>query len=111
MQRYLTLVTCDRHDSLFIDSNLPIYFDSFQTEYIPQEVLNKFRDKSINHNIFRTQDNKLIFCRLNCMAFTEYMLAGKTLLYYTNLFSPNDYRQNEKIYKYFKNKYSRKSKS
>ena len=39
--------------SLFIDSNLVIYFDSFGTEYIPQEVLKKIKDKSITHNIFR----------------------------------------------------------
>ena len=29
------------------------------------------------------------------MAFIEYMLAGKTLLDYTNLFSPNDYKKND----------------
>ena len=35
----------------------------------------------------------------------EYMIAGKTLLDYTNLFSPNDYKKNGKIiYKYFKDK-------
>ena len=40
-----------------------------------------------------------------CNAFTEYMLAGKTLFNYTNLFSPNDYIKNNKIiYKYFKDK-------
>ena len=36
------------------------------------------------------------------------MLAGKTLLDYTNLFSWNDYKKNEKeIYNYFKDKYDR----
>ena len=40
------------------------------------------------------------------------MLAGKTLLDYTNLFSPNDIKKNDKIlYKYFKDKYGRRSKS
>ena len=35
--------------------------------------------------------------------FMEYKLAGETLLDYTNLFSPNDYKRNDKIiYKYFK---------
>ena len=43
---------------------------------------------------------------LNSTAFREYMLAGKPLLDYTNLFSPNDYRKNDNIiYKYFKDKY------
>ena len=45
-------------------------------------------------------------CRLFCIDFIEYMLAGKTLLDYTNLFSPNDYKKNNKIiYKYSKDKY------
>ena len=39
--------------SLFIDRNLAVCFDSFGIEYIPQEVLNKIRDKSITHNVFR----------------------------------------------------------
>ena len=46
-----------------------------------------------------------------CIAFIKYMLAGKTLLdYYNNLFSPNDYKKNDKIYKFFKYKYGRRSK-
>ena len=32
-----------------------------------------------------------------CIAFIEYKLGGKTLLDYTNLFSPNDYKKNNKI--------------
>ena len=36
-------------------------------------------------------------CGFYCSAFIEYMLAGKTLLDYTNLFSPNDYNKNDKI--------------
>ena len=40
------------------------------------------------------------------------MLSGETLLDYTNLFSPNDYKKNDKIiYRFFKNKYGRRSKS
>ena len=91
---------------LFIDRNTAVYFDSFGIEYTPLEVLNKIRDKSITHSIFRIQDNESIMCEFYCMAFIEYMLAGKTLLDYTNLFSPNDYKKNDKIiYKYFKDKY------
>ena len=83
-----------------------IYFDSFGIEYIPPEVLNRIRDKSITHNIFRIQDNDSVMCGFYCIAFTEYMLAGKTLLEYTNLFSSNEYKKNGKImYKYFKDKY------
>ena len=63
----------------------------------PQEVLNKIGDKSITRNIFRIQDNESIMCGFYCITFIEYMLAGKTLLDYTNLFSPNYYKKNDKI--------------
>ena len=36
-------------------------------------------------------------CGFYCIAFLEYMLAVKTLLDYTNLFSPNDYKKNHTI--------------
>ena len=36
-------------------------------------------------------------CGFYCIAFIEYMLAGKTLLDYTNLFSQNNYKKNNKI--------------
>ena len=98
--------------SLFIDRNTVVFFDSFGIENIPQEELKKIKDKLITHNILRIQDNESIMCGFYCISFIEYIYAGKTLLDYTNLFSPNDYKKNDKIiYKYFKNKYRRRSKS
>ena len=78
--------------SLIIDRNLAVHFYSFGIEHIPQEVFKKIRGKSITHNIFRIQDNEPIMYGFYCIAFIEYMLEGKTLLGYTNLFSPNDYK-------------------
>ena len=72
--------------SLFIDRNAVVYFDSFEVEYIPEEVLRKIKDKSITHNIFRTQSDHSIMCGFYCVVFIEYMLARKTLLDYTILF-------------------------
>ena len=47
-------------------------------------------------------------CEFYCIAFVEYMLGGKTLLDYINLFSSNDYKKNGKIIdKYFKDKYAK----
>ena len=58
------------------------------------------------------QANESIMYGFYFIAFIEYMLLGKKLLDYTNLFSPNDYKKSdETIYKYFKDKYGRKSKS
>ena len=92
--------------SLFIDRNSAVYLDSFGIDYIMQEVLNKIKDKFITRNIFRIQNDDSIMCRFFCTAFIEYMIAGKTLLGYTNLFSLNNYQKGDKvIYKYFKDKY------
>ena len=43
-------------------------------------------------------------CGIYCIAFMEYMLAGRFLLDYTHLFSLNDYKKNDK---YFKGKYDK----
>ena len=51
-------------------------------------------------------------CGFYCTASIEYMLAGEALLDYTNLFSPNGFKKNDKItYKYFKKDYGRRSES
>ena len=98
--------------SLFIDKYTTVYFDSFGIKYVPLVVLNKIKDKSLTHNIFRIQDNESIMCWFHCIAFIAYIVAAKSLLDYINLFSPNDYRKNDKIvYKYVKDKYGRRSKS
>ena len=62
--------------SLFINRNTTVYCDSFSIEYIPLEVLNKIKDKSITYNIFRIQDNESIMAGFY---FIEYRLAAKTL--------------------------------
>ena len=80
---------------LFIHKNVTIYFHSFSIECIPQEILNKIRNKSITHNIYRIQDNESIIFGFSCIGFIEYMLVGKTLLDNTNLLSPNDYKNKQ----------------
>ena len=43
-----------------------------------------------------------MMCGYFCIGFIDIMLKGKSLLNYTNLFSPNEYRKNDKIIlKYF----------
>ena len=64
------------------------------------------QDKSIMRNIVRTKNNESVMLGFYCIAFIEHMLAGKALLDYTHLFSPNDYKKNGKrICKCFKEKY------
>ena len=53
-------------------------------------------------NIYRIQAYDSIMCGYFCIGFIDFMLKGKSLLDYTNLFSPNDYEKNDKIIlKYF----------
>ena len=64
----------------FIDRNTAAYFDSFEVEYIPQDVLNKVKDKSVTHSIRRIQTDPSIMCGFCCIAFKENMKTGKPLL-------------------------------
>ena len=48
-------------------------------------------------NIFRIQAYNSIICRYFCIGFIGFMLAGKTLIEYTNIFSPNDFKKNDSI--------------
>ena len=54
-------------------------FIIYEQKYSCIVWLNKIKDKSITHNIFRIQNNESIACGFYCIAFIEYMLAGKTL--------------------------------
>ena len=98
--------------SVFVKTNKAIYFNSFGVEHIPKEI-NKFINsdttrssslKRIKGNIFRIQAYDSIMCGYFCIEFINHMLKGKTLLDYTNLFSPNDFKKNDPVIKrIFKN--------
>ena len=44
----------------------------FGTDYIPQEVLSKIKDKYITHITYRAQNDDSIICGFYCIAFIEY---------------------------------------
>ena len=89
--------------SLFVKPEYTVYFDSFGVEHIPKEI-NKFIRNDIKSNIFRIRAYDSIMCGYFCIELTNYMLKGKTLLDYTNLFSPNDFKKNDRVIKrMFKN--------
>ena len=84
--------------SLFVKPKYTVYFDSFGVEHIPKEI-NKFIRNEILLIIFRIQAYDSIMCEYFCIEFINYMLKGKTLLDYTNLFSPNDFERTIKLLK------------
>ena len=53
--------------------------------------------KNVVTNIYRVQAYDSIMCGCFCTGFIDFMLKGKSVLEYTNLFSPNGYEKNDKI--------------
>ena len=90
---------------MHVHNNGVTYFDSFGVENIPKEVKTFIdRSLSITTNIFRIQAYDSIMCGYFCIGFIDFMLAGKKLTDYTNLFSPHDFKKNDNIIlSYFKN--------
>ena len=77
------------------------HFDSFGVEHIPKEIKTFIGNNNIT-NIYRIQAYNSIMCGYFCIRFIDFMLKGKSLLDYTNLFSPNEYEKNDRItLKYF----------
>ena len=104
--------------SLFVKPKYTIYFDSFGVEHIPKEINKFIRSKELHSkelgpavgnekikaSIFRIQAYDSIMCGYFYIEFINYMLKGKTLLDYTNLFFPNDFKKNDQVIKrIFKN--------
>ena len=88
---------------LFCNKNEIAYFDSFRVEHIPEEIKEFIGNKNIKANIFCVQANNSVMCGYFCIGFIDYMLAGKKLTDYTNLFSPHDFDKNDRIIlSYFK---------
>ena len=85
-------------------------FHSFGVEHIPKEIkafINRHsssasHNNNIKTNIFRIQAYDSIICGCFCIGFIDFMIAGKTLTDFTNLFSPNNFKRNDDIIlKYF----------
>ena len=80
---------------LYINSNDATYFDSFEVAHIPKEIKTFIGNKNIITNIFRIQAYDSIMCGYFCIGFISFMLKGKTLTEYANLFSPKKFKKND----------------
>ena len=79
--------------ALYVHNDNVTYFDSFGVEHIPKEIKTFINNKNIKTNIFRIQAYDSIMCGYFCIGFIDFMLAGKTLTEFTNLFSPNVFKK------------------
>ena len=90
-------------------NNNVTYFDNFGVERISKEIKTFFRNKNANKstitkNIFTIQAYDSVMCGDFCIGFIDFMLKGKSLADFTNIFSSNNFKKNDdKILNYFKN--------
>ena len=73
------------------------YFDNFGVEHILKEIRKLIGNKNIVTNIYRIQAYDSTMCGYFCIEFIDFLLKGKRLLEFTNLFSPDEYKKNDKI--------------
>ena len=86
---------------MYVHNNNVAYFDSFGVEHIPKKIKAFIDNKNITTNIFRIQAYDSIMCGYFCIGFIDFMLAGKTLTEFTNLFSSNNLKNDDIILNYF----------
>ena len=90
--------------ALFVKPKYTVYFYSFGVEHIPKEMNKFISNKEIKANIFRLQAYDSIMCGYFCIEFINYMFDGKSLIDFTSLFSPHDFKRNDQVIKIiFKN--------
>ena len=77
--------------ALYVSNNNVTYFDSFGVEHIPKEIKTFISNKNIKINISRIQEYDSIMCGYFSIRFIDFMLPGKILTDFTNLFSPNNF--------------------
>ena len=85
--------------ALYFKTNEVIYFDSFGVEHVPTEIAKFIGNNDIKTNIFRLQAYDSIMCGCFCIEFINYMFDGKSLIVFTSLFSPYDFKKKDKIIK------------
>ena len=99
------IINLDEHSDIgthwvafYVQNDNVTYFISFGVEPIPKEIKTFiYRSLSITANICRMQVYDSIMCGYFCIGFIDFMLKGKTLTEFTNLFSPNNFKKNDDI--------------
>ena len=71
---------------IYVINNDVTYFDSFGVEHIPKEMRTFINNKNIKTNSFRIKTLDSIMCGFFCIGFIDFMIAGKILTEFTNLF-------------------------
>ena len=83
--------------ALYVKNNEVIYFDSFGVGRVPKEIKRFIGVKNTKTNIFRIQADDSRMCGYFCIGIADFMFARKTLIDFSSLFSPYDFKKNDKI--------------
>ena len=87
---------------MHVNAENETYFDNFEVEHVPKEIIKFIGNKNIITNIYRIQACSSIMCRYFCIWFIDFKLKDESLLEFTNLFATTEYEKNGKIIsKYF----------
>ena len=84
--------------ALYALNNHVTYFDSFGVEYIRKEVKKFFegsaiKASTITTNVYRFQVYDLVMFKYFCIGFIDFILKGKSLIDFNNLFSTNNFKK------------------
>ena len=71
-------------------------FHSFLVKHIPKKIKKVIRNKNIITSIYTIRVFDSIMCAYFYNGFIDFKLKGKSLLEYRNLFSTNEYEENDK---------------
>ena len=98
------VINLDRYESigtqqivLNVINNNVTYFNSFGVKHIPKEIEKCIGNENIKTTTYRIQAYSSIMCGYFCNGFIVFMLKGQSSLDYTNLFSLNEYENNDEI--------------
>ena len=81
---------------LYLQNHDVTYFNSFGVEHISKEIKTSINNKNIKTNILRIQAYDPILHGYFCIGFIDFVLAGKTLTDFTNLYSQNNCKKKQK---------------
>ena len=86
-------------------NNNVTYFDTCGFKHISRKIKRFIGNRNMQTNIFRIQPYDLAMFSYFCTEFIDFIVKGKTLTDFTNLFSPNNFfkKNDDIIWNYFKN--------
>ena len=82
--------------ALYVKDNV-ISFDRFGIEHTPKEIRKSLGNKNIATSIYRIQPYDSIMCGNFCIGIIDFMVKGKSLTDFINLFLPYNFKNNDKI--------------